>query len=93
MAQNAHLFPPFVTPLVVERAKQTRTKLVSRILLNTIAGIAIRIDPDIESTIVGGASTTRRVTPEENKAEYLRCFDRACGKVTNTNRIFHFSIL
>ncbi|KAF9359795.1 hypothetical protein BGX34_008130 [Mortierella sp. NVP85] len=75
--ENAHLFPPFVTPLVVERAKQTRTKLVSRILLNTIAGIAIRINPDIESTIVGGASITRRVTPEENKAEYLRCFDRA----------------
>lgn len=53
---------------------------MSRILLNTIAGIAVRIDPDIESTIVGGASTTRRVTPEENKAQYLRYFDRAHGK-------------
>ncbi|KAF9433354.1 hypothetical protein BGZ76_009562 [Entomortierella beljakovae] len=75
--QNAHLYPPFITPLIVERAKQTRSDQTSRILLNTITGIAIRIDPSIENAPGSGSQTN--TDSEGNKAKYMRYFNRAYG--------------
>ncbi|KAG0049048.1 hypothetical protein BGZ83_006124 [Gryganskiella cystojenkinii] len=82
--KNSHLYPPFITPLIVEQAKQTRSNLISRILLNTIAGIAIRIDPQIEqSTSKAGSSdfnaSTGKKTTDANKQKYMRYFNRAYG--------------
>ncbi|KAK3839983.1 MAG: hypothetical protein J3R72DRAFT_173922 [Linnemannia gamsii] len=74
--QNAHLFPPFMTRLVIERAKQTRSNQISRMLLNIIAGIAIRLDPDIENT---GIPVARKTDPVANKAQSTRYFRRAFG--------------
>ncbi|KAG0279245.1 hypothetical protein BGZ95_001834 [Linnemannia exigua] len=74
--QNAHLFPPFMTRLVVERARQTRSNQISRMLLNIIAGIAIRLDPDIENT---GIPVARKTDPVANKAQSTRYFRRAFG--------------
>ena len=77
--------PPFITPLVVEQAKQSRSNLVSRILLNTIAGIAVRIDPDIEQIKSGnyaaGTGAAKKVIGKDaNKQHYMRYFNRAYGK-------------
>ncbi|KAF8945291.1 hypothetical protein BGZ47_002923 [Haplosporangium gracile] len=74
--QNAHLFPPFMTRLVVERAKQTRSNQTSRMLLNVIAGIALRLDPEIENM---GISVARKTDPVANKAQCTRYFRRAFG--------------
>ncbi|KAK3834197.1 MAG: hypothetical protein JOS17DRAFT_773108 [Linnemannia elongata] len=74
--QNAHLFPPFMTRLVVERAKQTRSNQTSRMLLNVIAGIALRLDPEIENM---GIPVARKTDPVANKAQCTRYFRRAFG--------------
>ncbi|KAF8927384.1 hypothetical protein BGZ58_010423 [Dissophora ornata] len=81
--KNSHLYPPFITPLIVERAKQTRSDQVSRILLNTIAGIALRIDPDIETT----SGAVRINNPASNKAQYMRYFHRAYGLLSHLEDI------
>ncbi|KAF9141580.1 hypothetical protein BGX30_004543 [Mortierella sp. GBA39] len=74
--QNAHLFPPFMTRLVVERAKQTRSNQTSRMLLNVIAGIALRLDPEIENM---GIPVARKTDPVANNAQCTRYFRRAFG--------------
>ncbi|KAF9123475.1 hypothetical protein BGW39_008925 [Mortierella sp. 14UC] len=74
--QNAHLFPPFMTRLVIERAKQTRSNQISRMLLNIIAGIALRLDPEIENI---GIPVARKTDPVANKAQCTRYFRRAFG--------------
>ncbi|KAF9909420.1 hypothetical protein EC991_008559 [Linnemannia zychae] len=74
--QNAHLFPPFMTRLVIERAKQTRSNQISRMLLNVIAGIALRLDPEIENI---GIPVSRKTDPVANKAQCTRYFRRAFG--------------
>ncbi|KAF9209574.1 hypothetical protein BGZ59_010039, partial [Podila verticillata] len=73
--ENSHLYPPFITKLIVERAKKTRSNQVSRILLNTIAGIAIRIDPDIENQHSNGPS--KPAGSAQHKQQYMRYFQRA----------------
>ncbi|KAF9579155.1 hypothetical protein BGW38_004694, partial [Lunasporangiospora selenospora] len=102
--KNSHLYPPFITPLIIERAKQTRSNQVSRILLNTIAGIAIRIDPDIENTGSSSAATASRSgtnnvsggngngekkgsSHDNNRAQYMRYFNRAYGLVCHLEDI------
>ncbi|KAF9381346.1 hypothetical protein BGX21_002123 [Mortierella sp. AD011] len=78
--KNSHLFPPHITPLIVERARKTRFEQVSLMLLNTIIGIAIRIDPSIENDSTTGTNTApQKANQTENKAPYTRYFDRAYG--------------
>ncbi|KAF9088003.1 hypothetical protein BGX23_007714 [Mortierella sp. AD031] len=74
--QNSHLFPPFITRLIVERARQTRSNQTSRMLLNTIAGIALRLDPEIENFNV---PVPRKTDSAANKAQCSRYFKRAFG--------------
>ncbi|KAF9185631.1 hypothetical protein BGZ51_002516 [Haplosporangium sp. Z 767] len=84
---NSHLFPPFVTRLIVERARQTRSDLISRILLSTIAGIAARIDPDFENTSNSGAAKEKSNTNEDDKMQYMRYFNRAYGLLAHLEDI------
>lgn len=65
-----------MTRLVVERAKQTRSNQTSRMLLNVIAGIALRLDPEIENM---GIPVARKTDPVANKAQCTRYFRRAFG--------------
>ncbi|KAG0034642.1 hypothetical protein BGZ82_005658 [Podila clonocystis] len=83
--ENSHLYPPFITKLIVERAKKTRSNQVSRILLNTIAGIAIRIDPDIENQHSSGPS--KPAGSAQHKQQYMRYFQRAYGLLAHLEDI------
>ncbi|KAG0331677.1 hypothetical protein BG000_010699, partial [Podila horticola] len=83
--ENSHLYPPFITKLIVERAKKTRSNQVSRILLNTIAGIAIRIDPDIENQHSNGPS--KPAGSAQHKQQYMRYFQRAYGLLAHLEDI------
>jgi hypothetical protein len=65
-----------MTRLVIERAKQTRSNQISRMLLNIIAGIALRLDPEIENI---GIPVARKTDPIANKIQSTRYFRRAYG--------------
>ncbi|KAI1316298.1 hypothetical protein EDD11_010141 [Mortierella claussenii] len=71
--KNSHLYPPFITPLIVQRAMHTKSNQVSRMLLNIIAGIAIRMEPDIENM------STTATAPADSKSQSIRYFNRAYG--------------
>ncbi|KAG0362362.1 hypothetical protein BGZ54_008653 [Gamsiella multidivaricata] len=96
---HSHLYPPFITPLIVERAKQTRSNQVSRILLNTIAGIAIRIDPDIENMLtmtmsIGGSGTgtgTRAGTWTVQKDSHTTAAAAAAADSNKTQYMRYFN--
>ena len=52
---------------------------MSRILLNVIAGVAIRIDPDIENMTTAGGVKKSHKNAASNKVQYTRYFKRAYG--------------
>ncbi|ORZ29090.1 hypothetical protein BCR41DRAFT_366743 [Lobosporangium transversale] len=85
--QNAHLFPPFITPLIVERATQTRSNQVSRILLNTITGIAIRINPDIENTPAPSLLSNNALAPQRSAVTATSAASSSSPVPTATNKI------